>query len=192
MTSFATRLRTITPVLLLGALLAGLPVIGFAPAASAQTHARLSSTTPASGQSLTVAPPAVRLTFTGNVISMGLQFQVIGPTGLVMEGRPVANFTTVTQPLASRLVNGSYVVNWRVVHDDGHPDSGTFSFVIAVPGGPTAAPGQVVSVPPLPALADPEPQLPSLWVGLGLGLIVFTLVVAVVLERRRPRAAPDE
>jgi hypothetical protein len=155
--------------------------------AQASGHAKLASTTPSDGQKVVTAPGAVQVVFTGNVISLGLQMQVIGPTGLAMEGRPVVNRATVTQPLARSLVNGPYVVNWRVVHDDGHPDSGTFSFVVAVPGGPTAAPGQRVSVAPLPELGtDPVPQgLPPVWVALGLGVVTFTLVVAVVLDRRR-------
>ena len=185
MRSFA-RVLTVGAVLLLGVLVA---LLGLAPPASA-AHAKLASTTPAAGANVTTAPGAVRLLFTGNVISLGLQLQVIGPTGLVTSGKAVVDRTTVTQPLTPGLVNGAYVVNWHVVHDDGHPDSGTFSFGIAVPGGPTTAPGQApVKVAPLPDAAVPPEGLPAGWIVAGLALIVVTLVIAVVADRRRRRTA---
>jgi len=152
--------------------------------ARAAGHAQLIRTAPASGATLTTAPDAVQLEFSGNVISLGLQFQVIGPGGLATEGKPVVDFTKVTQPLAGGLVNGSYQVNWHVVHDDGHPDTGSFGFVVQVPGGATAT-GSPVAVAPIDT-STPQPQgLPVFWVVLGVVVVVLLVAVAVIIDRRR-------
>ncbi len=158
----------------------------FAFAVPAQAHAKLIGTTPAAGQAVTTAPSTVKLDFNGNVISIGLQFQVIGPSGLAMQGKPVVNRGTVTQPLMTGLVNGTYVVNWHVVHDDGHPDSGTFSFAVQVAGGPIAT-GPPVTVPAINIASEPEdqPRLPPFWAALGVVVVAVVVVMAVIIDRRR-------
>ena len=185
--------------------LAGLLILGLAAAAPAGAHATLVGTSPGAGQTMTSVPTSIRLDFSGNVISIGLQLQVIGPEGLVNSGKAVVNRSTVTQPLASPLINGSYVVNWHVVHDDGHPDSGTFSFAVAVQGD-AAATGPPVNVAPIPVddtadrtgdrtrdrtadrTAEPD-SLPPFFVVLGMFVVTLVVLVAVIIDRRRRREA---
>ncbi len=185
----------------------GLPLglfIAVVLAAPAQAHAQLISTTPAAGQTVS-SVPAVQLEFSGDVIAIGLRFQVIGPAGPAMRGLPTIAGHIVSQPLASSLADGGYLVNWHVVHDDGHPDSGTFSFVLASgqsgngsgagpaagSGGssPPATPQTLAAVPISEPAADEAPGLPPVWTGLGLLVVVAVVVVAVVVDRRR-RAEP--
>lgn len=86
---------------------------------------------------LSEVPSELRLTFSGEVSDLGVQFMVTGPEGRdVVQGTPTVEGTLVTQALAEELANGDYEATWRVTSSDGHPISGTIPFTIeAEPSG---------------------------------------------------------
>ncbi|MCB0977261.1 MAG: copper resistance protein CopC/CopD [Acidimicrobiales bacterium] len=102
-------------------------------AGRASAHAALESSDPVDGSVLDAGPTAVKMTFTEGVEVRADGVRVLDAAGeRVDAGRATASGTTVTAPLRSGLVDGGYVVAWRVVSADGHPVSGAFRFSIGV------------------------------------------------------------
>jgi copper transport protein len=123
----------------LGVLLgvAGLLAVGLpATAAPLLLHAELVSTSPADGARLEQPPSVVSLRFSEpvSVVGGGLRIEpadpATGPT--VAVGRPAVRGDVVRWPVTGRLSQGTYVVRWRVVSDDGHPEAGAFAFGLGV------------------------------------------------------------
>jgi copper resistance protein C len=197
-------LRGVTALVLSAAV-----AVGAATAAAAHTELRRSD--PAVGQTLTRAPRAVTLTFSGPVLAVGAIVRVMGPGGEVGDRRPTVRGATVTQPLNADLPNGSYITSWRLSANDGHVQSGTLTFLLAAAGEPsstagvgtppattTAAGPAPVAVPSSPAThqhpmqADEPGSLPLGWVIFGLlvlALVIAGAVLSEVRRRRRLRAA---
>jgi copper transport protein len=118
------------------------------PAAPAWAHAQLQATSPAGGTRLTTAPTSVTLQFSESVDVTPDAVKVFDRTGKRMDigaaRHPAVGATfAVVAPLRPRVPDGTYAVAWRVVSADGHPVTGTFTFIvgsgaavrIATPGG---------------------------------------------------------
>jgi len=122
-----SRWRRVLPVLVVGALTAGLAVL-VAPSASA--HDQLVSTDPADGSTVDVAPDHVTLTFEDPAVAIGTVIEVVGPDGsVVSSGAPQLVDSDVTQAITAQdLPAGKYAVTWRVTSPDGHVVSGDFAF----------------------------------------------------------------
>ena len=110
----------------LGALFAGL-VLAASPAAA---HATLLSTDPADGSVLAQGPEAIRLVFDEPVRIEAGAVQVVGPDGTRVTVTSREDATAVVTTPVSALGDGTYVVDWQVVADDGHPLTGSFSFSV--------------------------------------------------------------
>lgn len=191
-------------------LLAVLVLVALAPPASA--HTVLQSVTPADGATVTGAAQ-VQLVFSGEVREELSAVAVTGPGGTdVVDGPPSGSGTRVVQPLRAPLPDGTWTVAYRVVAADGHPVTGTTTFVVqaqaaagseAAPEAGGAAPGTAAPAPPAdevgsePAAAPaPAPAPPSEASGgtpvLLLVLVAAALVGAVLLAvRLRAPRAPD-
>src|SRR4051812_25671484 len=109
----------------------GLALLVWASPASA--HASLESTSPASGAQLDEAPSEVRLTFSEPVeVSLGGVRVYDANSERVDTGsvhHPGGRGREVVEAVGD-LSDGSYVVTWRVVSDDGHPVHGAFTFQV--------------------------------------------------------------
>lgn len=172
----------------LSAALLLLPLLFLAPGA-AQAHDTLLSTTPKSGA--TTAPvQSVSMVFNEAVLSTGAAVTVDGPDGAVAQGSPSINAATVSQDLRQPLANGSYKVTWRVLSSDGHPISGSFSFVVA---GATASSSSTTSsatqsdetlTSPSASSSAPTPpvqQVPTSSTDNNAPLIIAAAVLALLL-----------
>lgn len=96
--------------------------------ASAGAHAAVTGRTPAPGAALR-SVRSVKITFSESVVTGKLTVsrsgKKVGAGLLVNHNRGInANFTKA-------LSKGTYVVAWSAVADDGHRESGTWSFRIA-------------------------------------------------------------
>ncbi len=182
-------LRTVVPRVV-GALLVVLALALGMPPAPASAHAELLSTVPTAGAVLPTAPTAVQLTFDEPVSLVPDGFQLYDASGAHRTVPASVAGATVRATLPARLANGSYVLGWRVVSDDSHPESGVLSFAV----GKADASALTVSE------ADSRPvdllygALTALgYVGLFtlVGLTVFDLLVARTTApgRRLPRIA---
>lgn len=143
-------------------ILLGLAIASLATAGQTLAHAALTKTVPADGSVVASVPGEFSLSFSEPVSPLVLN--LIGPDGT---SRPLTRFTladrTLTIAAPSDLANGTHVLSWRVVSEDGHPVGGSVLFSI---GSPSAAP--VVTTQ-----SEPAVRL-MLWLGklgLYLGLV---------------------
>lgn len=121
------RLRT-----LLLALLGALLVLG-AAASPASAHTELERTTPADGEVVATAPTEVDLVFGGPVGTAFGALEVRSAEGDRVDSGRVSTSDAgrvVHVPLQADLAQGTYVVVWRVVSEDGHPVGGTTTFSV--------------------------------------------------------------
>ncbi|MEU1673950.1 copper resistance protein CopC [Streptomyces roseifaciens] len=121
----------------LGTLLAALLCALGPGAGSASAHAALTSTDPASGSVVPVAPEKVKLTFSEGVLLSADSVRVLDPQGKrVDEGRPAhvdGKSNTASVGLAGGIADGTYTVAWQAVSADSHPVAGAFTFSIGAP-----------------------------------------------------------
>jgi len=122
-------------------------VSAFAAAAPAFAHADLVSTHPVDGSVLASPPDELVIEFTEAIVPTGPGLRVIDANRSNID-------VTVFQPTDSSLAavfeepigEGRFVVFWSVRSDDGHEESGAFSFEVA-PEGATATTTQGTIAP---------------------------------------------
>lgn len=106
------------------ALLLGL-VLTVAVAAPAAAHASLVSVDPPDGARLDTAPDEITLTFSEPVSADLGGVRVLDEAGdRVDEGAVRATGTVVTVDVRDDLPDGTYVISYRVISEDGHPVRG--------------------------------------------------------------------
>ncbi|MCP3400299.1 CopD family protein [Bradyrhizobium sp. CCGB20] len=117
---------------LLAALATLLLVVGFATGASA--HAALVAVEPASGSMLAAVPKAVELRFNEAVTPGAIR--LIDGTGRARDdARVSASGETISVAMPADLPQGTAVVSYRVISQDGHPVAGSVIFSIGMPTG---------------------------------------------------------
>ncbi len=144
-----TRLSRRVAVLgVLGAIsFATMAVVSVFGAAPAFAHASLAESTPIEGAILDVAPTELVLRFTEPVEIADDPVKVYADDGVrVDRGRASLDpdASVVRIPLPADLGEGSVLVSWRVLSEDSHVITGTFTFSIGtVTGDRAALTGQV-------------------------------------------------
>jgi len=92
-------------------------------------HTSLSSSNPAEGQVVTEDLEQIILTF-------GTSIEVLSTMDLVKDGNviPLEDIKVENKKLmgtiAKPLENGSYIIQWKIVGEDGHPIKGEINFVV--------------------------------------------------------------
>jgi len=160
-------------VRLVAVLLTGLVVaLAVGAGAPASAHADLVSTDPAEGAVLDAAPEQMAFTFTEAVAGVSDGVQVFDAVGGVVPSSSAVKGKVLTVGLDQEVGDGTYVVVWRVISEDGHPVSGSLSFSIG-------AASETVQVPP--AAATPTDDVPwTLTVARWLGYVGLLLCVGLV------------
>ena len=104
-------------------------------------HDELIESSPQQNEQLTVAPAAVELTFSAEIMQMGAAVIVAdAQENDWAAGDIQIDFDTLTVPLDEGMPNGAYEVRWRVVSSDGHPISGLIPFTVDDPAAAAATP----------------------------------------------------
>lgn len=99
----------------------------------ASAHAELEGSDPAPGAVLGAIPEQVVLHFDDAVTLLPASVRVTGPDGRrVDSGRShhAGGDTTAAVAVDQATRTGTYVVTWRIVSDDGHPESGRYTFSV--------------------------------------------------------------
>jgi copper transport protein len=156
--------------------------------AAAWAHAVLVRTTPVPSSVVNRAPPVVLLTYSEAVEP---RFAIVSVTNAdgrqQIAGSPRRSATdpsTLVVPL-NRLLQGWYLVYWRVVSVDGHPVRGAFTFAV----GPNPGPAPQFPVPSISETAA-TPSLVTaraivfLSVMAAIGLFILRIATARPLVRR--------
>lgn len=141
-------------------------VVGLAALpAGAAAHEELRAAAPAPGDSLSVFPDRIRLTFV-NPIELGLaHLTLAGPEGAVELGelrRAADGAHVLVAPVRGRLVAGTYTVQWQVAGPDGHPVRGEYAFTIRP---------EAEGLAPTPSPEQPEVATPDAGEGTGAGSV---------------------
>ncbi|GAA1313475.1 transport integral membrane protein [Planotetraspora silvatica] len=147
----------------------------------AYAHAYLIETSPVDGQVLHSPPADVRLSFNEAVSFNQRSFQLLDVTGKkLVTGAPgyvdgKANTARVSLPAS--LVEGTYVLAWRITSADSHVVSGAFSFSIGRPSTTPATPVEEDVSPAVPVVDAVGRALAFLGLALALGGALFVAVL---------------
>jgi copper resistance protein C len=159
-----------------------------AAATPAAAHNVLRSTTPGDRSVVDRVPGQVVLAFDEPALALGTELVVTGPDGPVQEGSARLVDTTVQQALRPGSPSGTYTVQWRVTSADGHPISGSFTFIARAAGAASATSASPATPAPIPSPAADRASgygvPPWLWVVVVL-LLSFAGLTSIVLLRRR-------
>ncbi|RUR01892.1 copper resistance CopC family protein [Labedella endophytica] len=203
-------------VLLAAATALGIVLAATTAIAPAQAHDQLVSSTPTADASLDPAPTEVALTYSDNILEVGVEVVVTDADGedWVAEA-PVVDGPTVTVPLESDMPGGAYTVDWRVVSSDGHPISGSIPFTVTTPVAmPTPTASEPAATTPTDSVtsapsvsADPESTDSDaanaedglsgahLAIIAGIVLVVLLIVAGIIfllIRRRNDGAGPGQ
>lgn len=127
--------------LLAGALLVG-AVVGLSNPPVASAHASLVESSPAAGEVLDDPPTSIDLRFSEGISLIDDAIRVLDDAGTTIALGPVGQpdgAETMTAAVRGALADGSYVVAWRAISDDGHPVSGAYVFSVGAPSGGDAS-----------------------------------------------------
>jgi hypothetical protein len=174
--------------LLAGSLAAAVLLLG-SGATAAQAHDALTGSSPAHDATVDTSPPQVRLDFSQGPQPLGSRVLVSGPDGApASRGAVEVDGTGVVQPLIPDLPAGRYTVQWRVTSADGHPLSGTFTFVVA--GAAAADPATLTAAEREVAGGSVAAAPGSLSYPVIGTAVVAVLTAAGLLLARRRRTRP--
>ncbi len=161
---------------------------------SAQAHAELVTSSPPVGAHLNALPSHVAVTFDGNLLAIGgtktNTLTVTDPNGKEVDAKnSQVTGATLTVDLNPVSTAGVFVVSWRVVSGDGHPEQSSYRFTV---NGPTT----ITSPAPTPtALPAPKATVngQTFWARYGTRVILsFGLLLAIGIwigfERVRRKA----
>ncbi|WP_275001471.1 CopD family protein [Promicromonospora iranensis] len=143
------------------------------PVSHAAAHATLVRTDPAQGAVLDTAPERITFSFNESVIGVPAGIKVFDATGAEVASSASVRASELFVDLDGEVPDGTLVIVWRLVSEDGHPIGGSLSFAVG-------APSEVVDVPSADADAGTDaPVLLGLVRGLGyVGLLVAAGVAA--------------
>jgi copper transport protein len=154
---------------------------------TASAHAALLKMDPAPGAILTTSPKEIRLTFSEEVlpgISSLVLVQVDG-TELNLRGANDSHDVHILIAALPLLPPGGYVVQWKVTSADGHPVSGSYSFVVAA--SPVASSTALVGAHK-PSSAESLPIVGPVLRGLGMtALLALTGMLAFLTRAEGDR-----
>lgn len=146
MTDIPSRRRGAAPLIRMLAL--ALIALGLLlPSGRALAHAALVSAAPADGAVVATAPAAFSLTFSEPVSPLVLR--LVRPDGSsTLLDRYSLNDATLDIAAPGDLGEGTHVLSWRVISEDGHPVGGSVVFSIGAPSaGGGAAPQEAPDLP---------------------------------------------
>src|SRR5262245_59112702 len=95
-------------------------LLGAMAAPEASAHASLIRTEPANKSVVPTAPGHIHLTFNEPVSALVLKLVAADGTATTLDKFVLAD-TTLTVTLPDKMANGTYVLSWRVISEDGHP-----------------------------------------------------------------------
>lgn len=141
-------------------LLTGLALAGTAVPASA--HAELLSSDPAAGTSLPAAPKQIQLTFSEAVGLPADPITVTGPDGATWKvGQVTVAGPVITAPVEATGPAGEYVVDYKVISEDGDEIGDKLRFTLSAAATPSTSSAAPTTTPPPATTTTPPPATTS-------------------------------
>ncbi len=109
----------------------------------ALAHAQLRGSEPAEGVVVAEAPATIILDFNEAIAPLVLRH--IGPDGTATDLEGTAENATITVAPPADLGDGTHLLSWRVVSDDGHPVGGTLTFHVGAPSATPPTPAELAA-----------------------------------------------
>ena len=162
-----------------------LPVALGLASGAALAHARLVSSTPAAGATVSTDLLSIRLRFDDVVTLVPHAIVLTDASRRVVQTQAahVVRARSLEAMLSGPLPADDYTVSWRVLADDGHIESGRFGF--SVVASPARDPVRKTAA----ATRPPSPQQPAWPVAVAIALAVVAGAGAFTVVRRGLRAA---
>lgn len=106
---------------------------------TAHAHTALTSSNPAEGERLAETPKELELVF-GTIIEEGSTMTLKGPeTDVALDNISISE-NVMKALINEELVNGQYIISWKIIGEDGHPIEGEILFSLeASPAEETAS-----------------------------------------------------
>jgi copper transport protein len=149
----------------------------------ALAHANVVSLDPPPGSVLTTPPKEIQIEFSEPITPFGRGIDVYAPDGRRVSGTATARGVGLVGALADLQapLEGTYLVEWRIVAQDTHPSRGSYTFSVGHPGpAPVggAQGGDLGAVAPLGLLLQAVARwLHFLGFALSFGVLAFQLLV---------------
>jgi len=159
-------------------------------AGPAAAHSVVLSSSPEDGEQIAQAPERVSVTFNETIQEQFASITVVGPDGnLWSEGDPIVEGSTVSIAVDGLGPAGEYTIAFRVTSTDGHPVSGTRTFVLTQEGTGTAgepASGVAADTTDTAEAGDSDTGGPAVWWFVVAGAVVIAAGLGFAL--RKPKA----
>lgn len=147
------------------------------PAGPAAAHATLIEADPQQGEVLAAAPESIRFSYTESVAAVPDGTQVYDSTGQVVASTATSSGSDLVVTLADPVADGTLVVVWRVISEDGHPVSGSLSFSVGAPSaGAALVPPDVGGATDAPAALSIARATGYVGLLLAAGLVAFLVL----------------
>lgn len=151
----------------------------------ASAHADLVGTNPVDESVLESAPESITLSFNSNLLNSMSELAVSNSAGELIPGIVAESVQATASALwPANLPGDTYTIAYRIVSEDGHPVTGSFSF--SYPDAESTSPSESVSAEPqVSALETPAVEAQSTdsdsesgaMLGWVLGVIALALIV---------------
>ncbi|ACT02982.1 copper resistance CopC family protein [Paenibacillus sp. JDR-2] len=121
----------------------------------AMAHSKITVSTPAKEETVTVSPAEITMTFNTNIEKLS-QFKLLDESGnQVQTGDITVSKATMSGSVTEPLKNGAYTVKWTIIGADGHAVDGEYAFTVdAAEATPSPTPEAAAS----PAESSPSPS----------------------------------
>lgn len=90
-------------------------------------HTALTASSPTEGEVLTESPNELKLTF-ATVIEEGSSMTLSGPEAQVEISEISIEGNVMKGAISKEMMNGSYIITWKIIGEDGHPIEGEIPF----------------------------------------------------------------
>lgn len=94
-------------------------------------HTTLTESNPSEGEVLSTQPENIELEF-GTVIEEGSSMTLSGPEASIELGEITVSDNIMTGEVTNELPNGQYIIDWKIIGEDGHPIEGQILFGVDV------------------------------------------------------------
>lgn len=94
-------------------------------------HTTLTESNPSEGEVLSTQPENIELEF-GTVIEEGSSMTLSGPEASIELGEITVSDNIMASEVTTELPNGQYIIDWKIIGEDGHPIEGQILFGVDV------------------------------------------------------------